>query len=118
MYRREVKYKLLFPLHLLCFPCCKPLGDDVCMFRYIQGARLFGNSSDEELDGEVAVGSAGTMAEVAVPASTTTTSSLRSRFVGQGYKQVEAKSQLSLLLGLIIVCHCTNFIEDYHLLSL
>lgn len=56
--------------------------------RYIQGARLFGNSDDANADGEVAVEGAGTTAQVAVSASSATTSSLRSRFVGQGYKQV------------------------------
>lgn len=56
--------------------------------RYIQGVRLFGNSNDANAEGEVAMESAGTTAEVAFPASATTSPSLRSRFVGQGYKQV------------------------------
>ena len=52
---------------------------------------MFGNSDDANADGEVAVEGAGTTAQVAVSASPATTSSLRSRFVGQGYKQVKAK---------------------------
>ncbi|PON56664.1 GPI inositol-deacylase PGAP1-like [Parasponia andersonii] len=65
--------------------------------RYIQGARLFGNASDAKVDGGVAKDSAGTAAaELAVPASPplSTTSSLRSRFIGQGYKQVCGRAEV------------------------
>ncbi|PON87470.1 GPI inositol-deacylase PGAP1-like [Trema orientale] len=69
--------------------------------RYIQGARLFGNASDAKVDGGVAMDSAGTTAaaaaaELVVPASPppSTTSSLRSRFIGQGYKQVCGRAEV------------------------
>lgn len=71
--------------------CCHNAPNKSCAFRYILGTRLFGNSDDANADGEVAVEGAGTTAQVAVSASPATTSSLRSRFVGQGYKQVKAK---------------------------
>lgn len=57
--------------------------------RYIQGARLSGNSNDAKVDDGVAMdGAEATAAELVVPA---TSLSMRSRFVGQGYKQVKAK---------------------------
>lgn len=64
--------------------------------RYIQGARFFGNSNDANVDGEVVIDSTGitttaaapVASELVVPAS----QPLRSRFVGQGYKQVKEKS--------------------------
>lgn len=64
--------------------------------RYLQGARLFGNSN-ESIDSALPIASVEPSSEVAVindmSTSTSTTTTLRARFVGQGYKQV--KPQLS-----------------------
>ncbi|BFG21333.1 hypothetical protein CerSpe_076070 [Prunus speciosa] len=59
--------------------------------RYLQGARLFGNSN-ESIDSALPIASIEPSSEVAVindmSTSTSTTTTLRARFVGQGYKQV------------------------------
>ncbi|XP_062011047.1 uncharacterized protein LOC133727484 isoform X4 [Rosa rugosa] len=59
--------------------------------RYLQGARLFGNSSGS-VDSAIPIESLEPSSEVAVindvSTSTLTTPTLRARFVGQGYKQV------------------------------
>ncbi|XP_062011050.1 uncharacterized protein LOC133727484 isoform X5 [Rosa rugosa] len=58
---------------------------------YLQGARLFGNSSGS-VDSAIPIESLEPSSEVAVindvSTSTLTTPTLRARFVGQGYKQV------------------------------
>lgn len=64
--------------------------------RYIQGARLFGNSN-ETIDSALPIEGVEPSSDVALindatvstPTSTTTTTTLRARFVGQGYKQVK-----------------------------
>ncbi|KAM5554353.1 hypothetical protein ABKV19_022628 [Rosa sericea] len=59
--------------------------------QYLQGARLFGNSSGS-VDSAIPIESLEPSSEVAVindvSTSTSTTPTLRARFVGQGYKQV------------------------------
>ncbi|CAN6703784.1 unnamed protein product [Malus baccata var. baccata] len=63
--------------------------------RYIQGARLFGNSN-ETIDSSLPIEGVEASSDVALindatvstPTSTTTTTTLRARFVGQGYKYV------------------------------
>ncbi|BBG97154.1 alpha/beta-Hydrolases superfamily protein [Prunus dulcis] len=63
-----------------------------CIKRYLQGARLFGNSN-ESIDSALPIASVEPSSEVAVindmSTSTSTTTTLRARFVGQGYKQAD-----------------------------
>ncbi|KAM1811367.1 hypothetical protein ACFX11_028272 [Malus domestica] len=61
--------------------------------RYIQGARLFGNSNESivsalPIEGVDPSSDVAFISDATVSTSTSTTTTLRARFVGQGYKQV------------------------------